>query len=76
MCPIAWQGQLRGHYKKPTIILEAIASADLWIWHVFFGLPGSLNDINVLHRSPIFDNLAVGNGPQVRYMVNGREYDM
>jgi hypothetical protein len=43
---------------------------------VFFGLPGSLNDINVLHRSPIFDNLVARNGPQVRYTVNGREYDM
>ena len=23
-------------------------SFDLWIWHAFFGLPGSNNDINVL----------------------------
>ncbi|XP_074378312.1 uncharacterized protein LOC141719843 [Apium graveolens] len=37
-----------GHVHEPTIILEAIASYDLWIWHSFFGLPRSLNDINVL----------------------------
>ena len=28
-CPVGWHGQFRGHFKKPTIILEAIASADL-----------------------------------------------
>src|SRR5438270_623559 len=26
---------------------------DLWIWHAFFGMPGSCNDINILDRSPI-----------------------
>jgi hypothetical protein len=31
-CPTAWQGQYRGHFKKPTLILEAVASYDLWIW--------------------------------------------
>jgi hypothetical protein len=75
-CPVVLQGQFRGHHKKPTIILEAVASSDLWIWHAFFGLPGSLNDINVLHRSPVFDALASGNAPQVSYIVNGKEYNM
>ena len=50
----------RGHKQEPTIILEAVASKDLWIWHAFFGMPGSHNDINVLHRSPIFARLAEG----------------
>jgi hypothetical protein len=59
---------------KPTIILEAVASSDLW--HAFFGLPGSLNDINVLHRSPVFDDLALGNAPQVSYTVNGKHYNI
>jgi len=49
-CPTAWKGQYTGHVHEPTIILEAVASKDLWIWHAFFGLPGSHNDINVLHR--------------------------
>ena len=34
-CPTAWHGQYRGHFKKPTIILEAVASYDLRIWHAF-----------------------------------------
>ncbi|XP_024311973.1 uncharacterized protein LOC112269446 [Brachypodium distachyon] len=62
-CPSSWQGMYTGHVREPTIILEAVASQDLWIWHAFFGLPGSLNDINVLHRSPIFTRLAEGQAP-------------
>ena len=75
-CPSAWQGQYSGHYHEPTIILEAVASHDLWIWHAFFGLPGSLNDINVLHRSPLFQRLAVGEAPPVNYIINGHNYSM
>lgn len=75
-CPTAWHGQYRGHHKKPTIILEAVASHDLWVWHAFFGMPGSCNDINVLHRSPVFDNLSSGHAPEVNFTVNGREYNM
>jgi hypothetical protein len=39
-------------------------------------MPGSCNDINVLHRSPVFDNIAAGTAPEVHFTVNGREYDM
>jgi hypothetical protein len=39
-------------------------------------MSGSCNDINVLHRSPLFDNLAQGIGPEVNYTINGREYNI
>ncbi|XP_010436701.1 PREDICTED: uncharacterized protein LOC104720508 [Camelina sativa] len=38
-CPTAWKGQYSRGSGKPTIILEAVASQDLWIWHEFFGSP-------------------------------------
>lgn len=45
-CPVAWKGQyIQGDYKVPTIMLEAVASKDIWIWHAFFGATGSNNDI-------------------------------
>ena len=30
-CPSAWKGQYCDHIREPTIILEAVASYDLWI---------------------------------------------
>ncbi|KAL5806110.1 hypothetical protein ACOSQ4_028843 [Xanthoceras sorbifolium] len=57
-CPTAWAGQYSRRSGSPTIILEAVADYDLWIWHAYFGLPGSNNDINVLEASHLFSNLA------------------
>ncbi|XP_024004051.1 uncharacterized protein LOC112081528 [Eutrema salsugineum] len=75
-CPTAWKGQYSRGSDKPTIVLEAVALYDLWIWHAFFGPPGTLNDINVLDRSPVFDDIIQGKAPQVNFSVNGREYDL
>ncbi|XP_062213796.1 uncharacterized protein LOC133914800 [Phragmites australis] len=75
-CPKAWHGAYTGHTRKPSIVLEAVASYDLWIWHAFFGMPGSLNDINVLHRSNIFSRVTDGTSPPVSYTINGNTYDM
>ncbi|XP_062188842.1 uncharacterized protein LOC133892125 [Phragmites australis] len=75
-CPKAWHGAYTGHTRKPSIVLEAVASYDLWIWHAFFGMPGSLNDINVLHRSNLFTRLIDGSAPPVSYIINGNRYDM
>ncbi|XP_010451609.1 PREDICTED: uncharacterized protein LOC104733755 [Camelina sativa] len=38
-CPTAWKGQYTRGSGKPTIVLEAVASQDLWIWRAFFGAP-------------------------------------
>jgi hypothetical protein len=75
-CPASWQGMYTGHFHKPTIILEAVASYDLWIWHAFFGLPGSHNDINVLKTSFIFSDLAEGRTPPIHYTINSHDYTM
>ncbi|RWR76326.1 putative nuclease HARBI1 [Cinnamomum micranthum f. kanehirae] len=70
-CPVAWKGMYaRGDHREPSLILEAVASYDLWIWHAFFGLPGSHNDINVLDRSPIFTDLGEGRTPPTNYSIN------
>lgn len=68
-CLIAWYGMYIDHCREPTIILEVVASQDLWIWHAFFEMPGSLNDINVLDRSPIFVALAEGCTAPVNYTL-------
>ena len=65
-----------GHIREPSIILEAVASYDLQIWHSFFGLPRSNNDINVLEWSHVFFELAQGHAPAVNYSINGHDYTM
>jgi hypothetical protein len=74
-CPKADHGTYSGKEKEPTVVLEAVASHDLWIWHAFFGLPGTLNDINILDRSPLFQRAQDGTGPSVSYKVNGKTYN-
>ncbi|XP_066167417.1 uncharacterized protein [Oryza sativa Japonica Group] len=75
-CPTAWRGQFtRGDYGVPTIILEAVATRDLRIWHAFFGVTGSNNDINVLNQSPLFLDVLKGEAPRVKFSVNGNEYN-
>uniref|UniRef100_A0A0D3BVT9 DDE Tnp4 domain-containing protein n=1 Tax=Brassica oleracea var. oleracea TaxID=109376 RepID=A0A0D3BVT9_BRAOL len=75
-CPTAWKGQYTRGSGKPTIVLEAVASQDLWIWHAFFGPPGTLNDINILDRLPVFDDILQGRAPKVKYNVNRHEYHL
>ena len=36
-CPVRRKGMYSGHIREPTIILEAVASNGLWIWHFFWG---------------------------------------
>ena len=75
-CPSKWKGQYIGHTRDPTIILEIMALYDLWIWHAFFGLRGSHNDINVLEQFSVFSELVEGCAPLVNYSINGIDYSM
>uniref|UniRef100_A0A0D3C914 DDE Tnp4 domain-containing protein n=1 Tax=Brassica oleracea var. oleracea TaxID=109376 RepID=A0A0D3C914_BRAOL len=75
-CPTAWKGMYSRGTNKPTIVLEAVASYDLWIWHAFFGAPGTMNDLNILDRSPVFDDIINGIAPEVNFYVNGNQYHL
>ncbi|XP_071706817.1 uncharacterized protein [Rutidosis leptorrhynchoides] len=74
-CPVAWKGQFtRGDHGYPTIMLEAVASYDTWIWHSFFGPAGSNNDINVLNQLDLFNELLKDMSPPCNYTVNGLHF--
>nr|GEZ59230.1 hypothetical protein [Tanacetum cinerariifolium] len=66
-CPKSWQGQYgRSDKKYPTIMLEVIASQDLWILHAFFRVAGAKNDINVLDNS---------HSPVAPFVLNGVRFE-
>ena len=73
-CPSAWKGMFQGKGGVPTMILEAIADHSTRFWHFNFGCPGSLNDINVLDRSPLFYNAVRGEAPRVDFTVNHHQH--
>jgi hypothetical protein len=59
-CPVSLAGQYKGKESDKTLVLEAIADADLYIWYYFFGEAGSLNDINILNKSTIVGSILNG----------------
>nr|XP_043633617.1 uncharacterized protein LOC122604817 [Erigeron canadensis] len=72
-CPTTRQGQYtRGDKRHPTIMLEVVASYDLWIWNAYFGPAGSNNDINVLNESDLFDQLLEDKAHVVNF--NGEQF--
>ena len=77
-CPTAWKGAYTTGYKgkNPTTILEAVADYRLRIWHAYFGIAGSNNDINVLNSSPLFNEQCQGIGPAISFVANGNRHDM
>jgi hypothetical protein len=78
-CPVRLAGQHKGRSEggKKTLILETIADPDLYLWSIFFGEAGSLNDINVLDKSSIVTSILNGKFDLIKeeYMINGRFRD-
>ena len=67
----SWQGQFKGGHKGHcSVILKVVADYETWIWHAFFGMAGSHNDINVLQRSPVFVRHVEGQVPLLNYEIN------
>jgi len=75
-CISAWAGMFTGKEGTSTVVLEAVADSACRFWHFFFGMPGSLNDLNVLDRSPLLNDAIAGRSASVSYTVNGRQYSV
>jgi hypothetical protein len=62
-CPVVDQGRYGGRDKNPNVRMEVICDDKLRIWHLFFGVPGSRNDINIVNMSPLFLMIRTGTWP-------------
>jgi hypothetical protein len=73
ICPMAWASQFQNKNKERSLILEAIIDQTLWIWHSFFGMLGSNNNINILDRSLIANDMIRGLFHDLSFIMNGKE---
>ncbi|XP_026396675.1 uncharacterized protein LOC113291345 [Papaver somniferum] len=57
--PTAWHGTHTNGFKRvPTLILEAVASQNLWIWHAFFGMAGKKYNMGYYMSDGIYPKYA------------------
>ena len=72
-CPTGMAGAYQRRKGSRGGVVEAECDEDLWIWHLFVGAPGSLNDINVSNQSPLYLDVTAGRWPPrgVTLTVNG-----
>ncbi len=54
-----------GKSGSPELRLEVVADDRLWIWHLMFGLPGAMNDLNIHDISSLFTKVRAGLWPTV-----------
>ncbi|XP_026433618.1 uncharacterized protein LOC113331048 [Papaver somniferum] len=74
--PSSCAGYYASYKGEPTIVLEGVATYDMWFWHAYFGSPGSNNDLNVLNTSPLFDGIFDELAPKVDFQAGGGRFDM
>lgn len=67
---MACSGQFKCKEKKPTVVLEASADWELWMWGCNFRKPGSLHDINFIDNSPLKIDILQG------FMLHDFEYEL
>jgi len=73
-CPMSLHGQYQAKSMKRSIVMETVADKDLYLWHFYTGLPGAMNDLNVMAFSQLFQTMLAGsNPPPISYTVNGVE---
>jgi len=67
-------GAYQSRKGKRGIVVEAVCDKDLWVWHLFVGAPGSLNDIDVMQQSPLYVDVTGGRWtPRGKpFTINGR----
>ena len=70
-CSKAREGTYQGRDGRRSTVIEAICDEDTWIYHIFAGSPGSLNDINVSYQLPMYMDVITGKWPPRSFTVNG-----
>jgi len=72
-CPKAFASMYQNRHGKRSVVMETGCDEDLWISHLLVGCPGSQNDLNVMHASPLYLSVMGGEWPPrtFSYTANG-----
>ena len=73
-CPMVWQGMYQDRNHKRSIVAEAICGHDMYFYQAYVGLPGSLNDINIMGQTTMQSNYMESGAIDMKYMVAGEEF--
>lgn len=68
------KGIMENRKGQKSIILEAVTGFDTWVWHAFFEVARSQNDLNVLGQSLVFNDILRGEAPNITYQINNTVY--
>lgn len=71
---LAWMATSTDSNK--SLVMEAIVTKDLWIWHAFIRLSSSLNDINVIDHRTFMVNYFCNVAPHAKFTMNYHAYHM
>lgn len=74
-CPATLHEQFKGQKTDATIILKVMDDQETWIWHAYFEMHVSCNNINMLNWPHLFAKLANGEPPPVNFQANGCTYN-
>lgn len=76
-CPKDFQRIMIGNEGVPCLWMKVICGLDLRIWHLYFGSPGVVNDLNILSVSPHFSDVFAGRFPgcTASYEIGQQAFD-
>lgn len=72
-CPKGQAGLYQNRKGRRAVVMETVCDEDLYIWHLFVGCPGSMNDLNVMQQSPLYQDITAGDWPprSKPFTING-----
>eukprot|EP00170_Pyropia_yezoensis_P003756 contig_15772_g3767 len=62
-CPKGQAGLYQNRKGRRAVVLGTACDEDLYIWHLFVGCSGSMDDLNVMQQSPLFHAVTAGHWP-------------
>ena len=73
-CLTGMAGAYHSRKGQRSVVVEAVCDVGLWMWHLFVGAPGSINNINAMQQSPLYLDVTGGRWPPrgTPFTIKGR----